>query len=215
MNTAIGSILLILLSILSLFFETDKLAMIMNDPNGTYLLTKATPLLITLFCGLTCSTHSSISLEGKNFWIMKTIPVSPMKIFISKIMINLTIIVPAILISSILLTISLKLSLVTFILCIFTGIGYSLFISLIGLILNLNFPNFSWTSEIRVIKQSLPAFISIFIGLIFAIIPFSLITEINFNKNIFILLITLFIYLLSLIMYFYLRKIGVKKFYRL
>lgn len=215
MNTAIGSILLILLSIVSLFLETDKLAMIMNDPNGTYLLTKATPLLIALFCALTCSTHSSISLEGKNFWIMKTIPVSPMKIFLSKIMINLTIIVPAVLLSSILLTISLKLSLVTFVLCIFTGVGYSLFISLIGLILNLIFPNFSWTSEIRVIKQSLPAFLSIFIGLIFAIIPFSLITEININKNIFILLITLFVYLLSLIMCFYLRKIGVKKFYRL
>ena len=63
-----------------------------------------TPLIILSFgVGLTCTTGSSISIEGKNLWILKSSPLEVKDIFISKIAVNIILLVPAIIFDTIML----------------------------------------------------------------------------------------------------------------
>ena len=52
-----------------------------------------------------------------------------------------------------------------------TPLAYACFTSVFGMWLNLKFPNYSWTSEITVVKQSAASFIGIFFGMMNGAIP--------------------------------------------
>ena len=93
---------------LLLILRDDKIETFLKISDIKNIVTLYGPIILGLFCSLSSTTHSAISLEGKNYWIMKTLPVSPYLIFASKIMVNLTILLPTILIASVLLLIYLK-----------------------------------------------------------------------------------------------------------
>ena len=50
-------------------------------------------------------------------------------------------------------------------------LAYGWFIALFGLKANLSSPNFDWTNEVTVIKQSKPMLITILMGMVIVIIP--------------------------------------------
>lgn len=213
LNTAIGAIMLIFVTGAFIIMGTDKLNALLGMGDFSSSFIHLTPLVMCVFCSINCSTHSCISLEGKFFWIAKSIPVRPIKIFMSKIMVNMTTIIPSVILVASVLAIYLKSSLIMYIYMIITPILFGLFISIAGLILNLLFPNFNWKNEIRVIKQSLPSFLAIFIGIICSMIP--LFIKVSFNKEVYILLVTIIIGLIDIILYEVLKKWGEKRFYQL
>ena len=53
-------------------------------------------------------------------------------------------------------------------------IGYALLMSQLGLLFNLFDPKFDFTNEIQVIKQSLPVFLTMIIGIIAVVVPLTL-----------------------------------------
>ena len=55
-------------------------------------------IILCLVCSLSSTTHASISLEGKSLWIVKSIPVKIRTIFLSKVLVNLTLLIPFVLI---------------------------------------------------------------------------------------------------------------------
>lgn len=52
-----------------------------------------------------------------------------------------------------------------------TPLAYALFTSLWGMFINLKMPDYTWTSETALIKQSMPAMAGIFGGMAAGIIP--------------------------------------------
>ena len=97
LNTAFGCIMMIVVVSAMVVFNKDILGQFANSIDA---IKENIFLVISLFCALSSTTNASISLEGKSLWIMKSIPVSPFKIFMSKVMVNLTILVPTVIISS-------------------------------------------------------------------------------------------------------------------
>ena len=212
MNTAIGPIMLTLTTLGTILFGADKIEAFLQIPGLSKILETCTPILLGLFVGLNSSTASSFSLEGKNLWIIKTIPVNFMDIIKAKISVYLTIAIPTIIINSVLLTIFLKLSIINFILCLMISFGYTLLVSITGIILDLKHINVTWTSEIKVIKQSFQAFMSLLIGMLSAIIPLALLYKYNLNNNLYIFILGLIIYMICLFEYIYLKNNGEKVF---
>lgn len=210
MNTMIGSIMLIISILIYMFIGKDKLDMMIGISGLSDAIENYTPIVLASFTLMTCTTHPSISLEGSNAWIMKTIPVSPVKIFLSKIMVNLTVSIPFSLVAAILLKIYLKLNIMTFILMIVIPLLYTLFVSMFGLIINMCFINFNWKNEITVIKQSIPAFISVLFPLLLAILPF--VIEHNLSISNLNLLIIIIVTLLNIICLIILNTISKKQF---
>ena len=132
-------------------------------------------VIITAICG--CASMNdiatpSISLEGKNLWILQSLPVSVIsilraKVFLQFILTEIPALVPMICACAVFeLTITEKI----FILVIPTL--YIGLVSLFGMFLGLHNPNLKWTSEIYPIKQSLSVLFALFGGMFYTIAIF-------------------------------------------
>jgi ABC-2 type transport system permease protein len=174
LNTIFGCILIIVMILGIILFSDNTIEKYLHISNFGTFLKQNIIFMLSLCSALSCTTHPSISLEGKSLWIMKMLPVSSDKILFSKMLVNLTFVVPTILIAGTFFGIYLHFSLLEFLLIYITPLMYTIFISTLGLIFNLLFPNFNYDNEIKVIKQSMPAFLTIFVGMLVTVIPFTI-----------------------------------------
>lgn len=165
-NTGFGAVLMIAACALLLAFDPNALVEQMPDMDVLPLLRTLLPYGFCLLAGMSCSTCSSISLEGNSLWILKSLPVSATAIFLSKAAVNLTFLLPSIAISTVLASIALDMDLWQSLVLFFLPAAYSLFIALFGLLTNLFFPNFTWKAEVNVVKQSIPVFICMLTGMV-------------------------------------------------
>ena len=113
----------------------------------------------------------SISLEGKNVWILQSSPISIKTILNSKIAVNLTLHLIGYIVSVFIFLLKLDMDIIQTISLIIVPICYSVFITVIGISLNKKFPNFEWESEMMAVKQSMPVIVSGLIGIIALITP--------------------------------------------
>jgi len=210
-NTSFGCIILIVLIISMLLFNDSMISSFSEILSMNEIVLSNIYLIMSVLCAISCTTNSSISLEGKSFWIMKSIPVSTDIIFLSKIMVNLTILIPTVIIGGTFFGIYLHASFIQFLLLYLMPLAYSIFTSTCGLLLNLLFPKFDFDNEIRVIKQSLPAFLSILLGIIMAVIPLKLF-DVTVSSMI---IITCLMYLIDVVIIVILNTYGKEKFKRL
>jgi ABC-2 type transport system permease protein len=161
LNTGIG---IVMLTVGAIAINFVDLGTILGSPQAAEVLAGNVPIYVAFCIIMTCTSMASISLEGKNLWIIKSMPVSPKTVYMSKIAVNLTILSPAVL-DTILIGIALDMGLLLTLSMILVTIACSIFIAFYGLIINLLLPNFGWTSEVIVIKQSAACMITIFSGM--------------------------------------------------
>ena len=105
------------------------------------------------------TTCTSISMEGKEWWIVKSLPIKAKTIFDSKILMNLTLIAPFYLIAELLLMLALKPNLLDMLWLWILPAIFILFTCVYGITINLMFPVFNWENEVTVVKQSAAAMI--------------------------------------------------------
>ncbi len=112
------------------------------------------PLLLGMIAALMPTTACSISMEGRQWWITRTLPVTSREVFDSKILVNLTVVLPGYLVSVVFSLLALRPDALGAFWIIALPVIYVLFSSVIGITVNLLFPVFEWENETRVVKQS-------------------------------------------------------------
>ncbi|MGG5461333.1 putative ABC transporter permease subunit [Clostridium sp. B9] len=214
LNTAFGMLLLIVGAVSIFFMDINTLGAFLGikevaDKISLFVLG------LSVFCiGLSATTPASISLEGKNIWIIKSLPIDERNIFMSKILVCLTITVPALIVTNILFTIGLKFSITTFILNLVVTLLFALVSAVTGLIINLNFINLEWSSPTVVVKQSASVFINMvftFASIALGVILFLIFKGISIELYMVILAVILLVVLL--IEKYFLIKNGREKLY--
>ena len=145
---------------------------------------------------MTSITSSMISLEGKSFNILKSLPIKPYKIIKAKILTAILIMLPCILIGNIIVFIRFKFDLVSIILILLASILLPLIAETIGIIVNLKYPRMDAKNDTEVVKQSMSSSISVFIGMtIIGITIFLLFKALNANiPNNIIMIIFIIVY---------------------
>lgn len=171
LNMGIGAILAIVFSIACLFVGKDQIGSLFTVPGMQDVIGGVLPFVVSMLGCMSCTTSVSLSLEGKSVGILKSLPVSPALVYKSKILMNLTLILPAMLISSVCLGICFPQSLPMMVLLIVTPVVYGIFTSVFGMYVNIKMPNYEWTNEISVIKQSMSSMAGIFGGMVNGGIP--------------------------------------------
>lgn len=213
MNTAIGSVLLLVFAISLCFFDMSEIESALGVSNIGIYVGQFAPIVVAFFMVLTCTTASAISLEGKNLWILHSSPIPIEKIFISKLLIQLTITVPAILVSGIIMIFTFQLDLVQSILVFVIPLIYSTLIGMVGLSMNLKYPKLDWTSEVQVVKQGAPVMLTMVIGLLSIVIPVGLVMVLpGIAQNMRLIILTVLLIGLTLGSYKYLNTKGVAYF---
>ncbi len=152
LNSTIGMVLLLVAAFLLLFISPEALEQQSGIAGLSQMLRRVLPLVIAVFVTMTSTASASLSLEGKNRWIMCSVPVRAIDIFNSKIAVNLTVICPFALISAALMGFKMGISLKQAILLFIVPTVYSCFISVLGMYMNVKFPKYDWTSEYYAIK---------------------------------------------------------------
>lgn len=220
MNTAIGMVLLVAGSIATLFISKETLAELFKYPEIVNIIPIAILVVLIFTIGLSCTTNSSISLEGNRLWILKVLPIEPKEIFKGKIITNLIITIPAVIIANIIFYIGLKYNFKYLMLNLLISIVFCVLSSVIGLIVNLYFPKMEWTNPTTVVKQSASVMItilSIFL-LILGVVGITILLTYVFNINNMdiILVIVLAVFLIMLFISIRaLNNIGSEKFNKL
>ena len=175
MNTGFGVVIMVLGAIALPFIDVNAL---IGELNYNGAIKNIIPVFIVFCIATSCTTMASISIEGKQIWIAKNLPVSVLMIFASKILVNLTVLAPTLL-ASLLICYTMQLSFIDSLLIVLLAASFSIFVSLYGLVINLSFPNLSWTNETVIVKQSMASMISVFTGIGMAIIQYFLIMVIG------------------------------------
>lgn len=210
LNTAFALIFMIILPFL---IKYGMFADLSGIENAEKFLQTIIPILSislnAMFACMCVTTSSSISIEGKQITLLKSLPIKPSKIFFTKILFNNLLVFPFIFISGIINLIlffeyfNIFLSLMLFIIPIISIISFSTF----GLLINLLLPKFNFDNVNQVVKQSLSLFIVLLSSMCVAIIPMVIGYSIqNLNNYIFYSIFAL-IYLIIFVVSFVILKV--------
>lgn len=169
-NTAVGMLLLVVLSYLIAYTDTDDtledLSQIMPLISGIL------PFFVSIFVGMSSTTAVSLSLEGRTRWILGTAPLRPWDIFLPKILLNLTVILPLEFVSIALLSTGLGVTGTDLALLIAVPTAYALLIPALSMSMNVRFPRYDWTSEYYAVKGGSVSMLgSLGLGLASVLVP--------------------------------------------
>lgn len=150
-NTIIGPVMAVVFAGAALVTGTDRLAEFLPIPVdiGGFI-----PFVLAGIFSMMNATCVSVSLEGKQWWIINSLPLSPKPILDAKILMNMILVLPFYLVSEVMLVLAVRPGLPELIWLILIPAEAILFSSVFGLSVNLRFPVFTWESETSVVKQS-------------------------------------------------------------
>ena len=166
LNGGFGVILMIAAAV-AILIKNDLLSKELESyPMFSNMVPLAGVVMACAMCSMSTISAPSVSLEGKNLWIIKSSPIRAYDILLAKARLQIFInILPAEIFTLAIGIISEQNITVTILMCI--GVAfYNSFIARIGVIFNLKYPNLTWTNEAIPMKQGMSVIITMFIGLI-------------------------------------------------
>ena len=119
---------------------------------------------------MTSITSSMISLEGRAFNILKSFPVKPITVIVSKILTAMIIIIPFLCVGNAIIMIRFKFKIFETILILVASVVLPFVAETIGIIVNLKYPRLDAENDTQVVKQSVSSMIAVFIGMIMSAI---------------------------------------------
>ena len=170
LNAGSGVIFLVLLTVL-IILEGDTVGLVLTELTGIstdtgLMIAPIVASVMIMSLSMIMFSASSISLEGKSLWILKSIPVSSRDIIVGKAIPN--IVISSILgaISGVVISIFTGFNIVACVFYILIPITASVAFSFMGIVLNVMKPKLDFTNEAQVVKQSLPVFVFTFGGML-------------------------------------------------
>ncbi len=167
LNTSVGMIMMVILAIATVFTGSGTIATLMEMPELVDYVPQALTAIMFFMITMTATSASSISLEGANLWILKSAPIKISDIFMAKILVNLTVIIPLLYISIVIFAIGLDYTLPMIIITVIVTTMSAIYTSVFGLAVNLKFPKMDAVSDVVVVKQSISVLIATFGSMIF------------------------------------------------
>ncbi|MGN0504526.1 MAG: hypothetical protein ACI4HJ_05720 [Ruminococcus sp.] len=165
LNCGLGILLLPICGIL-LLWQGSAVISVLNELFGEW--AGCTPVLlcaaVCMLASMNDMTAPSISLEGKNLWLMQSLPVTPWQVLRAKILMQLLLTEIPVLFCAVCTAFIYPYTPLELILALLVPMSYVLLSALFGLFLGLKMPNLNWTSEITPIKQSAPVMIALISG---------------------------------------------------
>lgn len=165
-NTIIEPISILVVGILFATVGKDKILQYFGVYAGEELIAG---IIVLIFCGLLSMTTlscCSVSLEGKNVWILKSSPINEKMLFTAKSLVHFVICEPFIIVSAIISGICMKMSIADFLMILLLPTLLNAILATGGVLINLCFPKLDFDDETKVVKQSLATLLSILFGIV-------------------------------------------------
>lgn len=173
MNTALG-LVLFLVAVGALCFKFDDIiASLMSSvedfplaPDEMRAYLPSVAFAMVAFASLmTFITATMISLEGKAFNMLKSMPISGKKVIVTKVLAAMLLIVPVTALGSIVMCLRFQVGVVEGILVLVAVVAIPLVTELIGILIDLKYARFDAETDAVVVKQSAGVMVATFLGL--------------------------------------------------
>lgn len=152
-NTIVGPVMAVIFSAALGFVDIDKIVKSAGELPIDMKFENSFPYLLGLIFCMMSIAASSVSIEGKNWWIVRTLPLSAKEILGAKILFNLIFVAPFYALMEIILLFTVNAGpLERLWLIVVPGLAI-LYSILLGMTCNLKFPKFNWENEAEVVKQ--------------------------------------------------------------
>ena len=154
-NGAMGEVLAIILSVVTLIIGFDRIIDIVTQgaPIDPVMLQPAIPFIIYFLLGMMATTACSPSLEGKNYWIVQSLPIPKKTLYQGKMLFNMYLTVPVMIFSTLCFCISAKVSVIGTLLYLIHGFLLCAFSTAWGCVCGIKHMRLDWENEVEVIKQ--------------------------------------------------------------
>ncbi len=204
-NAAFGEVLVTLLGVITLIIGFDKIVSVVTQgaPFDASIIQPAIPFVVYFFVGMVATTACTPSLEGKNRWILSSLPINEKTIAHGKMLFNMYLTVPFMTFSILCLCISAKVPVIDSILYLIEGVALCAFSTTWGYVCGIKHMRLDWENEVEVVKQSsavvLYMFPNMFAGMIIGAL--TVILGMMFNHCLITLILIILISLLAFICY--------------
>lgn len=154
-NGAMGELLAVILGVLTLVVGFDRIVTTVTNgaPFDPVILQPAIPFIVYFLIGMVATTTCSPSLEGKQFWILQSLPLSMKTVYRGKMLFNMMLSVPFMAFATVCLCVSAHVSVVHTALYLLLGMALCAFSTAWGCVCGVRFRKLEWVNEIEVIKQ--------------------------------------------------------------
>ena len=225
MNTAIGLILFIV-AVVTLCFKYDDFVASLTSSAENFPLTSeqilsylpsATVALVAFASLMTFITATIISLEGKTFNLLKTLPISGHKVIMTKVLAAVLLIVPVTALGSIIMAIRFQFGILDTILIFIAVIAAPMLTEMIGVLIDLKYARFNAESDVVVVKQSAGVMVATFLGLGMVLVSISLLFTLVFlaGQTTGLIILDAVFVIVSAFLYFVIATRGGEKYHKL
>lgn len=167
-NTLIGLIMMALMGVVLYFTGVEAIDKLLPVPN---ILASVLPFLLGFSAGIAPMTASIISIEGKQWWLLQSLPVSAKTIVQSKLSIQFMVAVPFYLVGVFFSLMAVKPDFLYGLWLVLMPLVFVGFMGTAGLYVNLSMPVFQWESEVQVVKQSGAVLVTMLLDLAGGVLP--------------------------------------------
>ena len=130
------------------------------------------PILIAFIFSISTTTAASISMEGKNLWQIKILPVRSIDVYNSKLLVNLSVAAPFYLVGVVATLIAIKPDIFNGVMIVLFPLCSIVFVAVLGLTINIHFPSLKWDNEVTPVKQGVSSLITMALSLLVLALPF-------------------------------------------
>ncbi|WP_314850180.1 hypothetical protein [uncultured Solobacterium sp.] len=206
-NQGFGIIMLVIGSILLVLVPPTVLFSILKVSQIPVNVVDYIPLVIAGMLAFTFPSASSLSLEGKNLWIIQTAPVKMLDIIFSKISVTLSLHLIGYVCAIIAVFLRFSLSVEQVVSVLLIPLAYSIFTAILGFALDYRFANYSWDNEVVPIKQNLQVGLTMLVSLFMVGLPILLSTILSMNLYFAMYLVASILFVVSVIIFVFLSRI--------
>ncbi len=213
-NMGLGIALCPALAVCSIIFKdkvTQYLNLLMLSPDMIALFICA---ILSFLVSTMCISTPSVSLEGKNLWILRSMPLSAAQILTAKLSMHILLTVPVTAITGLVLAITYQCDLLGTMFCVLIPALLALLNGLLGMVAGLKWARFDYLNDAYPCKQSIAVMVSIFgmmgipltLGLLYGFVLYE-----HLSINLFLTLCTALICAMCFGLYLLMTQWGTKQ----
>lgn len=172
-NTIVGPVMAVIFAAALGFFDMESILHTQGNLPVEIHFDACIPFLIGMIFSVMGPACSSVSMEGKNWWIVRSLPLPMGEVLRAKWLFHLSVFAPFYVLTEVILLFTVQASLLERLWLWLVPAVMILFSATFGLLMNLKFPKFEWESDVEVVKQSAAvglSMLAMFAGLIPAMI---------------------------------------------
>ncbi|MGI6011778.1 MAG: putative ABC transporter permease subunit [Ruminococcus sp.] len=218
-NASTGSVFMLLLIVFAVIKQETLLSYLEMMPERFLPYTGgAAALILACMVSFNYMSAPSISIEGKNLWIAKTIPVEPVQILMAKVNMHIVTGSVPVCIAALVLNILLPMDWLSRILTFVLPLSFNVTVGFLGIIMNLRFPKLEWNNETAAVKQGLSPFLTLFLSMFLIGAPvfgYVMLAFVGMSWGFLMIVHCIILLASSAGMYFYLKEGGSRRFMEL